>query len=204
MKSSKNDIFFDIETWQTNRRRFVKTLVVSGVITQIPFFHSCENKEKIIFQANDYLDAKQVEILHDVLLILFPDDGNGPSAIDINALIYVIWNLSDEYKSESAKEYIINGINWTDETAFEENEKYFIDLNQKEKEEIVGFISNEKWGKDWLSVILTLILEALALDPIYNVNTDEVGWKWLEHSKGFPQPTQELAYPQIYTSLGKE
>ena len=42
--------------------------------------------------------------------------------------------------------------------------------------------------------MVTLLFEALLLDPLYGGNKEEKGWKWLNHTPGFPRPTEELRY----------
>ena len=53
------------------------------------------------------------------------------------------------------------------------------------------------YAKEWCSILITLILESLLLDPIYGGNPDGIGWKWLEVTPGFPQPTEELRYDKV-------
>jgi gluconate 2-dehydrogenase gamma chain len=193
-----------LEIWETNRRKFIKSVGVFAIYTQILRFQSCQTKTQKVYVANDYLNALQVEIIQKVQNVLFPDDGNGPSAYDINAYGHFIWVISDQRKRTKEVTYLINGIDWTNETAIEEFNKPFNELSDHEVENLIEFISNENWGKDWLSVVLTLIFEALALDSIYNINTNEVGWKWLEHTQGTPRPHKEITYDKIFKTIGKE
>ena len=193
--------FQDIETWQINRRKFLGTLGVLGIASQITFFQSCQPAVDEVYLPNEFLSAKQSEILHKIQLILFPNDGNGPSAIDINAFSYLMWVLSDDLKSQGSKDYIINGIEWTDEDAVETYGKSFIDLNSSEQELLIKTISEKKWGENWLSINLTFIFEALSLDPIYVGDTNKVGWNWLEHHEGDPRPTEANMYPNIFTTI---
>jgi gluconate 2-dehydrogenase gamma chain len=59
-------------------------------------------------------------------------------------------------------------------------------------------LAEDKSTEKWLSGMLTTILEALTLDPIYNINNNNFGWDWLEHQTGFPQPTEENKFPNFY------
>jgi gluconate 2-dehydrogenase gamma chain len=150
------------------------------------------------------MSAKQSEILQKIQLILFPNDGNGPSARDVNAFNYLLWVLSDDLKSQNSKDYLINGILWSDETALELYGKSFIELKEQEQEELVKAIAEENWGENWLSINLTFIFEALALDPIYRSNPDNIGWDWLEHKQGDPRPTKNTMYPNIFNTIHAE
>ena len=46
--------------------------------------------------------------------------------------------------------------------------------------------------------VLSYILEALATDPIYGGNTNEIGWDWLEHQPGMPRPSTTNKHPLYY------
>lgn len=185
----------NIEAWELNRRKFLKGTLLAGAMTQIGFFTSCTKQLK---QGNDILNAQQATILDHVLLIFFPNDGNGPDANDINAFGYFMWVLNDSLNRKTKdNEYIINGIGWLDDESIEVYKQPFIELSQEEKEGLIAGIMDEKWGKTWSSMLVTLIFEALLLDPIYGGNTNEVGWQWLNHTPGFPRPTEELRYERI-------
>ena len=187
--------FQNIEKWETNRRIFLRGALIAGALTQITAFTSCS---KQLREANEILTAEQSTILYDVLSIFFPDDGNGPSVDEINAFGYILWVLQDTLnRKTSENEYIIEGIDWANETAEEIYFTPFVELDQEQKEALVGKFTELNWGKNWSSVLITLICEAVLLDPIYGGNTNEAGWKWLNHTPGFPGPTEELRYERI-------
>jgi len=192
----------NIEQWQMSRRHFLKGLLITGTITQIPFLSACLNKnDKNEVLAFGQLNTKQRELMALVQEILFPKDGNGPSASEVNALDYLQWVISDPRMDPGEVEYIFNGIDWLNETAKEIFSELFLNLSQKKKEKIIANIANENWGEKWLSVLLTLIFEALLSDPQYGGNTDSVAWKWLEHYPGYPRPTEHLLYDKIFDEI---
>ena len=204
IKHNKPSALNDIDKWSTNRRKFIKSVGIIAVYSQILKFQSCQTSFPKKYIPNQYLTALQAEIIQKIQKVLFPNDGNGPSVEDINAYGHFIWVLSDNRKREAEKEYLINGLNWTEETANEQFNTSFSYLTDKQVNELVDFIANESWGKDWLSVILTLIFEALALDSIYNINTNQIGWKWLQHQNGTPRPTIDITYDKIFKTIGTE
>lgn len=194
----------NIEKWQMSRQHFVKGLLLLGAISQLPFLTSCNEDKKTVlkdYKFGDKLTENQLQILIDVQGVLFPNDGNGPGAEQVNAHLYLQWVISDERMDPSESEYIVNGLNWTNETAQEKFSKDFLKLNKEEKEDLIKIVSKEKWGESWLSVILTLIFEALHCDPQYVGNIDKTGWKWLNHNPGYPRPTKELLYDNIFTTV---
>jgi len=197
-KVSKKTIptpYLDIEAWQTNRRKFLKGALLAGAMTQIGFFTACSTKLK---EGNDLLDQEQATILNDIINIFFPNDGNGPGAEDINAFGYIMWVLHDTLNRKiEDNAYILKGLEWANETAQEIYFAPFVELSEKQKRALVGKFTELDWGENWSSMMITLILEALVLDPIYGGNTNEAGWEWLKHTPGYPRPTADNRYERI-------
>lgn len=175
------------EYWRLGRRNFLKTALAIGISSSVPFWLSCEKKSN-----NFTLSDKEKSIAEMVQEFLFPNDGNGPSAKDINAYNYFQWVLWETGTDIKDKNYLMNGINWVEETSTEETERSFLQLRPAEQNDLLEYISTTNWGESWLSMMLTIIFEALFCDPIYGGNTDQSGWKWLEHNPGHPRPTEQL------------
>jgi len=186
----------EFSTWQISRRNFLKNTLAVGVMSQVAFIQSCENET-----SKTILNEKQSKIIISVQNILFPKDKNGPGAVDFNAHHYLQWVLSDKRIPSDEKQYIIDGIRWVNETAEETHSKKYLNLSKKKQVSLIQSISNTNWGESWLSVMLTFIFEAMISDPIYGFNTDEIGWKWLEHQAGYPRATKELMYDEIFTTV---
>ena len=185
--------------WLLSRKQFLGSVIAGGLISQLPFSNviaQTKASSKINLLSNE-----QLEILQSVQDILFPSDGDGPGASDINATDYLVWVLSDSNKDADEIKYIINGIGWMDETAEEQYSKKYFDLSQTEREELVKLVSKAGWGESWLSVILSFIFEALLSDPQYGGNTHSTGWNWLKHYPGQPRPTDKLLYPEIIDTV---
>ena len=129
--------------------------------------------------------------------ILFPDDGNGPSAKQINATAYLQFVLSapDTDKEDSA--FILNGINWLNKLAQDTLQADFIQLTVAQQEKTIQTISQSQAGDRWLSYLLLYIVEALLSAPAYGGNPNGVGWQWLAHQPGYPHPPID----KIYTKL---
>lgn len=185
----------DIELWQTNRRTFLKASILAGALSQLSFLQSCTQDE--LENGNDLLTGEQVTILKSVLLILFPDDGNGPSATDLHSYEYIMWVLKDPGANQEDNQYVINGIDWTNEAAEKFYGEKYINLHETQKAKLISKFLEVHSGYHWCSILLTLIFESLLLDPIYGGNPDGIGWKWLNHTPGFPQPTEELRYEKV-------
>lgn len=185
--------------WLNSRRNFVKSILLSGIALQLPWIQSCSTKKKKIPIPDDInpLSLKEFLNLHIVLDILFPEDGNGPGAITVKADHYVLWVLKDENLDSSTYDFLVDNLQKMNEKAFQIYHKNFHELNRNDQENFIADLADKTWSKNWLSRLLTLILEALLLDPQYNVNPNHVGWKWLEHNPGYPRPSKDLLYPTI-------
>ena len=188
------------ESWMFSRQKFLKTLVLSGVALQLPWISACSKEEDKIenFKPFSLHQYKTVRSLQD---ILFPDDGNGPGARQINATPYLVWVLNDSNLDPEENQYIIDRINEFDTFTIEEQGEVFYELSEGNQEHIVALAHELPWGEQFFSRLLTLIFEALLLDPVYGSNPNEIGWEWLSHNPGFPRPSKEIQYPQILNRL---
>lgn len=194
-KSIKN-----MDEWRLSRNHFIKTLLAGGVLSQLSFTRL---SAKSILTQSEILSENHLKIVESVQEILFPSDGNGPGAIEINSLSYLQWVLSDKEMDQDEVKYMLNGIVWVDETSEEVFAKPFLQLSQMEKEQLIEKISKENWGESWLSVILTFVFEALLCDPQYGGNPDSIGSNWLSHNPGQPRPVKDLLYPEILKTVEK-
>jgi len=172
--------------------------MLGGAALQLPWLTAC--KDRRYFPGNTSpLSNHQFKVLQAVQNILFPSDGNGPGAYDVNADTYLIWVLNDEELDPDENRYIIEKLDKFEAHSKEKLGYSFIDLNPREQHALVEEVSELKWGKRWLSRLLTLIFEALLLDPQYGCNPKGIGWQWLEHDPGSPRPVKTHLYPNILT-----
>ena len=175
-----------------SRRQFIliSSLGIGSLLIPIP---SCQHKK------TNYLTAEEINILNGVLDVLFPDDGFGPSHKDFNATQYILNVLNDPFYDGETKIFIIDGIQDINSIAKSLFSKDLSSLSYKHKQKVIEH-AIEKEGKfeRWISLIITLIIEALLSDPIYGGNTNEVGWKWLNHYIGIPRPDKDTSYKQLY------
>ena len=141
------------------------------------------------FNADQQLD------LDAIFMQLFPDDGNGPSANDLNITTYLQWAMTDPRNiNDGDPEFIAKGIGWLNQLAKDEVGKKFKNTTNEQKEKLITQTINSTAGKNWVSILLYYVIEAITLDPYYGGNTNQVGWKWLEHQGGFPHPISGKTY----------
>jgi gluconate 2-dehydrogenase gamma chain len=183
--------------WLVGRRNFLKNSVLAGIFSHTLFVEACiSNPEKI-----EPLTKNQYQILQSVQNILFPKDEIGPSAADFHADKYVLWVLNDARIDPEENKFILDGLDWTEETAMEEFGKSYLKLSVNQQNDLVKYISQQNWGENWLSLNLTYIFEAMISDPIYGFNDREQGWEWLEHMVGTPRPNSHNKYDDIFKTL---
>ncbi len=192
------------KSWSVSRRSFVKLALLSGVISQIPFATSCiskNNQGDEIVNIDGVNYTLKLKTIQDVQGILFPKDEFGPGALQLKSDLYLIWVLNDQRLDPWDNEYIIKGFQKLDKASGEQFEKDFEKLEPSEQENLIARISVMDWGQDWLSKMLTLIFESMYANPNYGSNPDGIGWKWLNHQAGWPQPEKEQIYPVILEIL---
>ena len=195
-----------------NRRQFMQSAVaVSLLATMSACKPSINDEHKQAKQSNQAKKIKskiptvkipeitfndsQVKDLDAIFLRLFPEDGNGPSARELNVTTYLQWAMTDEQNiNDGDPEFIAKGIGWLNQLAQDEIGKPFIQATHKQQDDLITQTSQSKAGKNWLGLLLYYLVEAITLDPFYGGNTNQIGWNWLEHQGGFPHPIEGKTY----------
>lgn len=131
-----------------------------------------------------------------VQAILFPADGNGPSAKDIQATLYLYLVLQTPNFDKDERKFILDGVSWLEQYAQESHKTAFLSLKAEQQDAVLLKITQSNAGDRWVSALLTYVIEALLSDPVYGGNPQGIGWQWLQHSPGFPRPTQPY-YKQV-------
>ena len=185
------------------RRTFIKSILSTGILIQIPWCFSCSDNHKISLSKQEVLNSKQRDLLLFVLQKLFPSDNNAPGIYQLNTYNHINNFLSDSNVDNDEKNYLLKGIQWTAETSTEVFKLDFNQLNNEQKNKLFDNILNEDWGESWLSRLLSLVFESLLLDPIYDVNNNMIGWKFLEHKPGKPRPNMQNKYEKLLAKKQK-
>ena len=128
---------------------------------------------------------------------LFPAEADSPGASDINAASYLKNMLEDGEHDQDERDFILNGPSWLNDLAIKDYKKKFTQLDMTQREQLLQRIARSEAGENWLSLLLVYIFEALLSSPIYGGNPDGIGWRWLEHNPGFPQPTSNNSYKKL-------
>jgi len=167
-------------------------LLGAGIIINLPLIDACVSNSN-----SSILDGRQEIILKTLLEFLYPSDGFGPSLEKIKTYDYFIWTITDRYLDPEENKYLLDGIQWIDETSSEEYNKHFEKLAAKEKYELLNLISKKEWGENYFSKVLTVIIESIFADPIYGSNPQGIDWEWFNHNPGQPRPDKSNKYKAI-------
>jgi gluconate 2-dehydrogenase gamma chain len=128
---------------------------------------------------------------------LFPGEADSPGASDIHATAYLKALLEDTAHIPDERDFILNGPNWLNDLATKDYKKTFAQLDMTQREQLLQRIAQTNAGENWLSLLLMYIFEALLSSPVYGGNPDGIGWRWLQHNPGFPQPTSNNTYKKL-------
>ncbi|MDX2504493.1 MAG: gluconate 2-dehydrogenase subunit 3 family protein [Gammaproteobacteria bacterium] len=125
---------------------------------------------------------------------LFPSEPEAPGALEINALSYLHDFLSNPVTDPSEVEFILSGVQSLQTHVRQNQQKAFTDLSIEQREILLREFEKQPDGRRWLVNILNYVLEALLTNPVYGGNPDGIGWEWLEHRAGEPQPPANKRY----------
>jgi len=145
----------------------------------------------------DWLDQDPWKTIAEVQVHLFPETEDAPGADDIQAAVYLRNAIENPSADGEDKEFIFNGVGWLNDLTREKYKRPFTALNEQERETVLREIEQSRAGRNWLSTLLTYLLEALLADPVYGGNPNGIGWRWLEHQPGYPLPPKDKAWHRL-------
>jgi len=144
-----------------------------------------------------WLEEPVWKTLAQVQETLFPAAEDIPGAADIGATIYLHKAIENPSADGEDKDFIFRGTGWLDELAQQRYTKKFIQLTAKQQEKIIEETVQTTAGRNWVSMLLNYILEALLCEPVYGGNPDAIGWSWLEHQPGYPTPPADKTWDKL-------
>ena len=115
-----------------------------------------------------------------------------PSGSQINASAYLVKILNHSHVTDEDKEFIKNGVKWLNEEAVTKYNTTYTKLTSSKRQETLKTISQVRWGESWIDEMLTYSLEAMISDPVYGVNKNQSGQRWLHFEAGLPSPKEAL------------
>lgn len=128
---------------------------------------------------------------------LFPTSDDAPGAADIGALRYLHDAIENPDADADDQAFIFNGVGWLNDLTQEKYQRPFVGLDEQRRETVLRQIEQSQAGRNWLSLLLTYLLEALLADPVYGGNPQGIGWRWLEHQPGYPTPPADKVWYRV-------
>jgi len=145
----------------------------------------------------DWANTPDWRTLAQVQEILFPAGEDIPGAADIGASIYLHTAIENPDADGEDREFVYQGIGWLNDLTRERHKKTFLQLTATQQEAIIEVIVQSRAGRNWISLLLTYIIEALLADPVYGGNRNGIGWQWLQHQPGYPVPPADKTWDQL-------
>jgi len=187
------------DTGNVSRRSFLLSggaaLTVGAVIATVPPVLSAQSTRNT---TRSGFTLKQKQILAAVTEHLFPKGVDSPGATDIHAVTYLEAAIFRQGFAASTRNFIMNRAQTLHEASMERFDLAFHELEHDQRETLLTYVVDRtRWGADWISSLLSYLLEAMLSDPVYGGNPDGIGWKWLEHRPGFPRPPADKIYTRL-------
>ena len=136
-----------------------------------------------------HINIAPFKVIQAVQETFFPKGLKAPSALEFGATNYLLNVSSHSSFLKSDLKFLFHG---ADLLINAQND--FLTMNPKERDEALrDFVNSSDKAENWASLLLFYTLEALLSDPIYGGNRNELGWKWLGHNTGQPQPKVKFA-----------
>ncbi len=178
-----------LEAWRTaliSRRRFL--IAAAGGSAALLF----GTPRPVHARASDPWPTLDAVLEH-----MLPSEPDSPGAAEIHASDYLRFVVDDPRIDEAGREFILQGSGWLDELAQQKHSLPFPALGFDDKEQLLRQITQTAAGENWVSTLLSYLLEALLTAPAYGGNTDGIGWRWLQYIPGFPLPGPGTRYPEL-------
>jgi gluconate 2-dehydrogenase gamma chain len=172
----------------------LKLVAGAKAISALPKVALSEHEKDKVFEA---LQAEPWLTLNAVLDHLLPESSSGPSAKELQVVIYLYNVVYQQPTEKNEIDFIFKGVGWLNGYTQNQLQKTFTELSKVEKETMLRGISGSRAGENWLNNLLGYIFEAMLSPPAYGGNPKGTGWQWLEHQAGFPLPKAGQRYFEL-------
>jgi gluconate 2-dehydrogenase gamma chain len=183
-----------------SRRTFLnRVTVLGGLMAAYPAaaLAALRNGASAAVDVDGWSSAEPWKTLNAVQRHLFPGSDDTPGAGDIGALRYLHTAIENPAADGEDRTFIFNGVGWLNDLTRETYQRPFVELDEQQRERVLRQIEESRAGRNWLSLLLTYLLEALLADPVYGGNPQGVGWRWLAHQPGYPTPPRDKVWYRV-------
>lgn len=218
-KKSDQNIKGAKKEYDVSRRQFLKNssyvasgLVGGGVLVSLfrtPFVTEEKSRSEVKNKV-DYSETRQFfkrdddfEVLSIITERVFPEDDNGPGAIELGVPYFIDKQLAGPW-GYNAKMYMkrpfqkgeipltngeifLQGVRKINEISNKEKNENFADLEEEQQDEILKMFENSKIDMKnidsgvFFTVLIQSTLEGVYSDPMYGGNKDMQGWAMKEY-----------------------
>ena len=154
-------------------------------------------KQVVAGSQAEWADEAVWQTIAQVQEILFPAGEDIPGAGDLGAVVYLHRALENPGADAEDKDFIFRGVGWLDDLTQQNHNKTFRQLSVTQQQKTIEQIVKSTAGRNWVSMLLSYILEALLADPVYGGNKNATGWKWLQHQAGYPLPPADKTWYRL-------
>ena len=176
-----------------DRRGFMTRMLALGLLSPIAVSARAGAEPAAVVAGTDGEWATLAAILQHLL----PGGDGAPSAADVHAIDYLRATLDEPLADRAWRARMLSGAARVQAAALAAHERAFVALDGEAREQVPRTIEGEPGGQTFLSKLLDFLIEGLLADPIYGGNADQRGWRWLQHSPGFPRPPADKAWYRL-------
>ena len=115
---------------------------------------------------------------------MFPEGNSLPSAAKMHTIDFTEETIFHPTYDKDIRAFVIEGA----KTLMERENGKFLSYTAEQKEQALRAYEQTSHGRNWLSHIMVLSMEAIFSDPIYGSNSNEAGWKSVKSFGGKPRP----------------
>ena len=180
-----------------SRREFLRRLTILGSLAACYPAATLASIRSGAPPAPGWLNQDPWKTLAAVQQHMFPAATDTPGASDIQATVYLHNTIENPAADGADREFVFNGVGWLNELTLDQYQQGFALLDEQQREDVLRKIEQSDAGRNWLSLLLTYLLEALLADPVYGANPDGIGWKWLQHQPGYPRPPEDKTWYKL-------
>jgi len=180
-----------------SRREFLSRLTLLGSLAACYPAASLASARSSAPPSPAWLNKDPWKTLAEVQQHMFPAARETPGASDIQATVYLRNTIENPAADGEDREFVFNGVGWLNELTQDQYQQSFATLDEQQRETVLRKIEQSQAGRNWLSLLLTYLLEALLADPVYGGNPDGIGWRWLEHQPGYPTPPEDKSWYKL-------
>lgn len=175
-----------------DRRRFLFSMSAGiAASSALPFFGIRQSVQAAVIQRPATIAGLTLAQWDTIALIqehLLPSESRSPGAKEINALTYLQSVLTDPRDDPADNRFLLLGLNSIEALSQKKWHTDFSSLKPQQREQNLRDYEKTHDGSSWLNMLLDYLMEALLTDPVYGGNPQGIGWKWLQHTPGFPRP----------------